>query len=49
MHPPGDGRFRDAEDLGGLGMGELLAGDQHRGVPQRRLQPAIALFSQIAS
>lgn len=39
VHPPGDGRFGDAEDRGGLGMRQLLPGDQHRRVTQRGLQP----------
>ena len=39
MHPPGDGRFGNAEDGGGLGVGQLLTGDQHGGIAQCRLQP----------
>ena len=38
MHPPGNGGFGDAEDLRGLGMGELLAGDEHRRVAQGRFE-----------
>ena len=38
MHPPGDGCFGDAEYFGGLGMGQLLPGDEHGGIAQRRLQ-----------
>ena len=49
VHPPGDCRFRDAEDLRGLGMGELLAGDQHAVSRRAGFSRAIALFSQIAS
>ena len=38
VHPPGHGGFGHAEDFGGLGMGQLLAGNQHRGVAERRFQ-----------
>ena len=38
MHPPGDGGLGDAEDLGGLGMGQLLAGDEHGGIAEGRLE-----------
>ena len=44
VHPPGDGRFGDAEDFGGLGVGQLLAGDQHGGIAKRRLQPRDRAF-----
>lgn len=39
MHPPGHGRFGNAQDVGGFGMGKLLTGDEHGGVPKRRFQP----------
>ena len=38
MHPPGDGRFGNAEDFGGLGMGQLLPRDEGDGVAQGGFQ-----------
>ena len=40
MHSPSDGRFGDSKHLGGFGMGELLAGDEHDRISQRGLQPS---------
>jgi hypothetical protein len=44
VHPPGDGGFGNAKDLGGLGMGELLARDEDHGVAEGGLQAGDGAF-----
>ena len=44
MHPPRHGRFGDPQNLRSLGMGKLLAGDEHGRIAVRRLEPGERAF-----
>ena len=44
VHSPGDGRLRDAENLGRFSVAQLLAGNERRSVAQCRLQPSDSAF-----
>ena len=44
MHPPRNRGFGDPQNLRGFGMGQLLAGDEHRRVAICRLEPGDRAF-----